>query len=256
MRKPTKETHYLIISLLTIAIAGGAYLIFSSLSPKPATITTQSKGYELLTKAQALVKEAEDNPTKEAIAKAQKAINQLKKTQSKEELQARLTAISLKHNQEDVAIKVLKAAEDNPSPELKEAAQKAISKLSDEAKKAALQARLDAIGLSKPSTAQPETATPAAEKNIAPAPAAPQIKHTTPSSGERRQHRTLNLVLSRILSLVLVQLQRTQSQRLVLTLSQILNQKPTHLALSHLQQSKVKTLLQQDKTKKGQPELL
>ncbi|MDI6043144.1 hypothetical protein QLT07_00880 [Streptococcus equi subsp. zooepidemicus] len=183
MRKPTKETHYLIISLLTIAIAGGAYLMFSSLSPKPATITTQSKGYELLTKAQALVKEAEDNPTKEAIAKAQKAINQLKKTQSKEELQARLTAVSLKHNQEDVAIKVLKAAEDNPSPELKEAAQKAISKLSDEAKKAALQARLDAIGLSKPSTAQPEPATPAAEKNIAPAPAAPQIKHTTPSSG-------------------------------------------------------------------------
>src|SRR3712207_6584466 len=183
MRKPTKETHYLIISLLTIAIAGGAYLMFSSLSPKPATITTQSKGYELLTKTQALVKEAEDNPTKEAIAKAQKAINQLKKTQSKEELQARLTAISLKHNQEDVAIKVLKAAEDNPSPELKEAAQKAISKLFDEAKKSALQARLDAIGLSKPSTAQPETATPAAEKNIAPAPAAPQIKHTTPSSG-------------------------------------------------------------------------
>ncbi|HEL1149667.1 TPA: hypothetical protein TVK11_000547 [Streptococcus equi subsp. zooepidemicus] len=183
MRKPTKETHYLIISLLTIAIAGGAYLIFSSLSPKPATITTQSKGYELLTKAQALVKEAEDNPTKEAIAKAQKAINQLKKTQSKEELQARLTAVNLKHNQEDVAIKVLKAAEDNPSSELKEAAQKAISKLSDEAKKAALQARLDAIGLSKPSTAQPETATPAAEKNIAPAPATPHIKHTTPSSG-------------------------------------------------------------------------
>lgn len=183
MRKPTKETHYLIISLLTIAIAGGAYLMFSSLSPKPATITTQSKGYELLTKAQALVKEAEDNPTKEAIAKAQKAINQLKKTQSKEELQARLTAVSLKHNQEDVAIKVLKAAEDNPSSELKEAAQKAISKLSDEAKKAALQARLDAIGLSKPSTAQPETATPAAEKNIAPAPATPHIKHTTPSSG-------------------------------------------------------------------------
>ncbi|HEL0648596.1 TPA: hypothetical protein TUV20_001424 [Streptococcus equi subsp. zooepidemicus] len=183
MRKPIKETHYLIISLLTIAIAGGAYLIFSSLSPKPATITTQSKGYELLTKAQALVKEAEDNPTKEAIAKAQKAINQLKKTQSKEELQARLTAVNLKHNQEDVAIKVLKAAEDNPSSELKEAAQKAISKLSDEAKKAALQARLDAIGLSKPSTAQPETATPAAEKNIAPAPATPHIKHTTPSSG-------------------------------------------------------------------------
>ncbi|HEL0442413.1 TPA: hypothetical protein TVS37_000975 [Streptococcus equi subsp. zooepidemicus] len=183
MRKPTKETHYLIISLLTIAIAGGAYLMFSSLSPKPATITTQSKGYELLTKAQALVKEAEDNPTKEAIAKAQKAINQLKKTQSKEELQARLTAVNLKHNQEDVAIKVLKAAEDNPSSELKEAAQKAISKLSDEAKKAALQARLDAIGLSKPSTAQPETATPAAEKNIAPAPATPHIKHTTPSSG-------------------------------------------------------------------------
>ncbi|CAX00180.1 hypothetical protein [Streptococcus equi] len=183
MRKPTKETHYLIISLLTIAIAGGAYLMFSSLSPKPAAITTQSKGYELLTKAQALVKEAEDNPTKEAIAKAQKAINQLKKTQSKEELQARLTAVSLKHNQEDVAIKVLKAAEDNPSSELKEAAQKAISKLSDEAKKAALQARLDAIGLSKPSTAQPETATPAAEKNIAPAPATPHIKHTTPSSG-------------------------------------------------------------------------
>ncbi|HEL1074663.1 TPA: hypothetical protein TVE87_000585 [Streptococcus equi subsp. zooepidemicus] len=183
MRKPTKETHYLIISLLTIAIAGGAYLMFSSLSPKPAAITTQSKGYELLTKAQALVKEAEDNPTKEAIAKAKKAINQLKKTQSKEELQARLTAVSLKHNQEDVAIKVLKAAEDNPSPELKEAAQKAISKLSDEAKKAALQARLDAIGLSKPSTAQPEPATPAAEKNIAPAPATPHIKHTTPSSG-------------------------------------------------------------------------
>ncbi|WP_165626947.1 hypothetical protein [Streptococcus equi] len=182
MRKPTKETHYLIISLLTIAIAGGAYLMFSSLSPKPATITTQSKGYELLTKAQALVKEAEDNPTKEAIAKAQKAINQLKKTQSKEELQARLTAVNLKHNQEDVAIKVLKAAEDNPSPELKEAAQKAISKLSDEAKKAALQARLDAIGLSKPSTAQPEPATPAAEKNVAPAPVAPQIKRTTPSS--------------------------------------------------------------------------
>src|SRR3712207_6296 len=156
MRKPTKETHYLIISLLTIAIAGGAYLMFSSLSPKPATITTQSKGYELLTKTQALVKEAEDNPTKEAIAKAQKAINQLKKTQSKEELQARLTAVSLKHNQEDVAIKVLKAAEDNPSPELKEAAQKAISKLSDEAKKAALQARLDAIGLSKPSTRSEE----------------------------------------------------------------------------------------------------
>ncbi|HEL0009648.1 TPA: hypothetical protein TUL06_000743 [Streptococcus equi subsp. zooepidemicus] len=183
MRKPTKETHYLIISLLTIAIAGGAYLMFSSLSPKPATITTQSKGYELLTKAQALVKEAEDNPTKEAIAKAQKAINQLKKTQSKEELQARLTAVSLKHNQEDVAIKVLKAAEDNPSPELKEAAQKAISKLSDEAKKAALQARLDAIRLSKPSTAQPDTATPAAEKPVAPAPVAPQIKRTTPSSG-------------------------------------------------------------------------
>lgn len=183
MRKPTKETHYLIISLLTIAIAGGAYLMFNNLSPKPATITTQSKGYELLTKAQALVKEAEDNPTKEAIAKAQKAINQLKKTQSKEELQARLTAVNLKHNQEDVAIKILKAAEDNPSSELKEAAQKAISKLSDEAKKAALQARLDAIGLSKPSTAQPETATPAAEKNIAPAPATPHIKHTTPSSG-------------------------------------------------------------------------
>ncbi|HEL1205428.1 TPA: hypothetical protein TVL50_001006 [Streptococcus equi subsp. zooepidemicus] len=183
MRKPTKETHYLIISLLTIAIAGGAYLMFNSLSPKPATITTQSKGYELLTKAQALVKEAEDNPTKEAIAKAKKAINQLKKTQSKEELQARLTAVNLKHNQEDVAIKVLKAAEDNPSPELKEAAQKAISKLSDEAKKAALQARLDAIGLSKPSTAQPDTATPAAEKPVAPAPVAPQIKRTTPSSG-------------------------------------------------------------------------
>lgn len=39
------------------------------------------------------------------------------------------------------------------------------------------------LDFQSPSTAQPEPATPAAEKNIAPAPAAPQIKHTTPSSG-------------------------------------------------------------------------
>ncbi|MGT2935231.1 GA-like domain-containing protein [Streptococcus castoreus] len=147
MQKSQKEALYLILSILIITIASGSYLIFGNLPQKQ--MTGQYQKTNLLRDAVKAVRSAENLTTVSATNKAQHAINQLKGSQKKQKLQKRLDVVKAQLEQEEAATQAVKSAEETPDQSLKDLAQKAVNELSNKGKKAALQARLDAIFIAK-----------------------------------------------------------------------------------------------------------
>ena len=150
MQKSKKEALYLLLSIFTITLMGGLYLVFGSTSKMPTTLRRQEQAIYLTKQADLAVQAAEKLGTIAATNKAQHAIDRLKASSKKQGLQDRLEAVKVTLEQEEAATRAVKSAEDAPSPALKDLAQKAVNELNNFGKKAALQARLDAIVLAKP----------------------------------------------------------------------------------------------------------
>lgn len=150
MQKSKKEALYLLLSIFTITLMGGLYLVFASTSKMPTPIRRQEQAVDLAKQADLAVQDAEKLGTIAATNKAQHAIDRLKASSKKQGLQDRLEAVKATLEQEAAATRAVKSAEDAPSPALKDLAQKAVNELNNFGKKAALQARLDAIVLAKP----------------------------------------------------------------------------------------------------------
>ncbi|GAY70069.1 UNVERIFIED_CONTAM: hypothetical protein KB573_07175 [Streptococcus canis] len=150
MQKKQKEALLLMLSLLSITIAGGVYLIFGSTPQQANAPTKQEKRLNVLKQADLAVQAAEKLATVAATNQAQHAIDRLKDSSKKQALQERLEFVKARLEQEEAAARAVKSAEDAPSQALKDLAQKAVNDLSNIGKKAALQARLDAILLAKP----------------------------------------------------------------------------------------------------------
>lgn len=150
MQKSKKEALYLLLSIFTITLMGGLYLVFGSTSKMPTPLRRQEQAVNLAKQADLAVQDAEKLGTIAATNKAQHAIDRLKASSKKQGLQDRLEAVKATLEQEAAATRAVKSAEDAPSPALKDLAQKAVNELNNFGKKAALQARLDAIVLAKP----------------------------------------------------------------------------------------------------------
>lgn len=150
MQKSKKEALYLLLSIFTITLMGGLYLVFASTSKMPTPLRRQEQAVDLAKQADLAVQDAEKLGTIAATNKAQHAIDRLKASSKKQGLQDRLEAVKATLEQEAAATRAVKSAEDAPSPALKDLAQKAVNELNNFGKKAALQARLDAIVLAKP----------------------------------------------------------------------------------------------------------
>lgn len=150
MQKSKKEALYLLLSIFTITLMGGLYLVFVSTSKMPTPLRRQEQAVDLAKQADLAVQDAEKLGTIAATNKAQHAIDRLKASSKKQGLQDRLEAVKATLEQEAAATRAVKSAEDAPSPALKDLAQKAVNELNNFGKKAALQARLDAIVLAKP----------------------------------------------------------------------------------------------------------
>lgn len=150
MQKSKKEALYLLLSIFTITLMGGLYLVFASTSKMPTSLRRQEQAVDLAKQADLAVQDAEKLGTIAATNKAQHAIDRLKASSKKQGLQDRLEAVKATLEQEAAATRAVKSAEDAPSPALKDLAQKAVNELNNFGKKAALQARLDAIVLAKP----------------------------------------------------------------------------------------------------------
>ena len=150
MQKSKKEALYLLLSIFTITLMGGLYLVFGSTSKMPTTLRRQEQAIYLTKQADLAVQAAEKLGTIAATNKAQHAIDRLKASSKKQGLQDRLEAVKATLEQEEAATRAVKSAEDAPSPALKDLAQKAVNELNNFGKKTALQARLDAIVLAKP----------------------------------------------------------------------------------------------------------
>ncbi|VTS44550.1 hypothetical protein [Streptococcus dysgalactiae] len=150
MQKSKKEALYLLLSIFTITLMGGLYLVFGSTSKMPTPLRRQEQAVDLTKQADLAVQAAEKLGTIAATNKAQHAIDRLKASSKKQGLQDRLEAVKATLEQEEAATRAVKSAEDAPSPALKDLAQKAVNELNNFGKKAALQARLDAIVLAKP----------------------------------------------------------------------------------------------------------
>lgn len=150
MQKSKKEALYLLLSIFTITLMGGLYLVFASTSKMPTPLRRQEQAVDLAKQADLAVQDAEKLGTIAATNKAQHAIDRLKASSKKQGLQDRLEAVKATLEQEAAATRAVKSAEDAPSPALKDLAQKAVNELNNFGKKASLQARLDAIVLAKP----------------------------------------------------------------------------------------------------------
>ncbi|TCD45581.1 hypothetical protein D3X11_07390 [Streptococcus sp. X16XC17] len=101
--------------------------------------------------AEKFVAEAEVSQTAETLATAQVAVDGLANAEQKVALQARLDAVSqaIALKEQETAIENLVVqAEYSPSQEVIATAQVEVDKLTDEAKKSAFQARLDAVSAS------------------------------------------------------------------------------------------------------------
>lgn len=124
MQKSKKEALYLLLSIFTITLMGGLYLVFASTSKMPTPLRRQEQAVDLAKQADLAVQDAEKLGTIAATNKAQHAIDRLKASSKKQGLQDRLEAVKATLEQEAAATRAVKSAEDAPSPALKDLAQK------------------------------------------------------------------------------------------------------------------------------------
>lgn len=153
MKNSRSEVTYLILSIILIAFGAGIYLIFgnnyaSTSSSQTTTAVSSSSSTseeELEANAEALLAEAQANPTSEAVTNAQAAINKLSDESKKTDLQSQLDAVSAEVTNESNAETAVATAESEQTSANVTAAQAAIDVLTNETVKDQLQARLDAV---------------------------------------------------------------------------------------------------------------
>lgn len=153
MKTSRSEVTYLILSIILIAFGAGIYLIFgnnyaSTSSSQTTTAVSSSSSTseeELEANAEALLAEAQANPTSEAVTNAQAAINKLSDESKKTDLQSQLDAVSAEVTNESNAKTAVATAESEQTSANVTAAQAAIDVLTNETVKDQLQARLDAV---------------------------------------------------------------------------------------------------------------
>ena len=153
MKTSRSEVTYLILSIILIAFGAGIYLIFgnnyasTSSSQTTTAISSSSSTSEedLEANAEALLAEAQANPTSEAVTNAQAAINKLSDESKKTYLQSQLDAVSAEVTNESNAETAVATAESEQTSANVTAAQAAIDVLTNETVKDQLQARLDAV---------------------------------------------------------------------------------------------------------------
>ncbi len=153
MKTSRSEVTYLILSIILIAFGAGIYLIFgnnyaSTSSSQTTTAVSSSSSTseeELEANAEALLAEAQANPTSEAVTNAQAAINKLSDESKKTDLQSQLDAVSAEVTNESNAETAVATAESEQTSANVTAAQAAIDVLTNETVKDQLQARLDAV---------------------------------------------------------------------------------------------------------------
>lgn len=153
MKTSRSEVTYLILSIILIAFGAGIYLIFgnnyasTSSSQTTTAISSSSSTSEedLEANAEALLAEAQANPTSEAVTNAQAAINKLSDESKKTYLQSQLDAVSTEVTNESNAETAVATAESEQTSANVTAAQAAIDVLTNETVKDQLQARLDAV---------------------------------------------------------------------------------------------------------------
>lgn len=153
MKTSRSEVTYLILSIILIAFGAGIYLIFgnnyaSTSSSQTTTAVSSSSSTseeELEANAEALLAEAQANPTSEAVTNAQAAINKLSDESKKTDLQSQLDAVSAEVTNESNAETAVATAESEQTSANVTAAQAAIDVLTNKTVKEQLQARLDAV---------------------------------------------------------------------------------------------------------------
>lgn len=153
MKTSRSEVTYLILSIILIAFGAGIYLIFgnnyaSTSSSQTTTAVSSSSSTseeDLEANAEALLAEAQANPTSEAVTNAQAAINKLSDESKKTDLQSQLDAVSAEVTNESNAETAVATAESEQTSANVTAAQAAIDVLTNETVKDQLQARLDAV---------------------------------------------------------------------------------------------------------------
>lgn len=141
MKPSNTERFFLILSLFTLILATSFYLFFarnhigSALSQNTRHNLQQNNH---LSKAIEALELAEKQVSAKSIDKAQAALDQLKKTDTKLRLQERLNQLKRTLHWETEALKLLEEAKHSPSPEAKEKASQAIEKIKNANQKSQL----------------------------------------------------------------------------------------------------------------------
>ncbi|MEX2783839.1 peptidase [Streptococcus sp. H49] len=146
MKNNKSEVIYLILSIITIALAGGIYLVFgNNSSTNQANFTSQDTKVTAEKKAEKLVSRLEDKQTQEDLEAAQKAVDKVEEEKTKASLQKRIEAVETELSAQEGAEKAVAAAEANQTLENLHAAQDAVNIVSNPERKAALQKRIEAV---------------------------------------------------------------------------------------------------------------
>lgn len=162
MKKERSERLFLVLSVITLVIAGGIYVVFGDMANVKSVENAGQPSHKVVSKKNSLsesielVASAEKNPSKDAIEKAQKKLDELKNSDTKKQLQKKLDQIKKRFETYEKAKKAVVEAQSNPTTENKDLAQAAIDKVTDEKKKSELQAQLDAIVITDETVIEPD----------------------------------------------------------------------------------------------------
>ena len=146
MKTNKSEVIFLILSIITVALTGGIYLVFGNSShTNQANFSSQKPQQTALQKAKKMVSRLEDKQTQEDLDAAQEAVDKVKEAEEQETLQKRIEAVTAELNAQAEAEKAVAAAEANQTLENLHAAQDAVNIVSNSSRKAALQKRIEAV---------------------------------------------------------------------------------------------------------------
>ena len=159
MKTPKNEYTYLFLSLVTLALISGLYLTFgrnfgaqtsttsqkTTVSSSSTTEKTISEEEQQIIDLEAAIAELEKTPAAEDLATIQEQVNALTDETKKAEFQTRLDAVAVELENQAAAETAVANAEGYQVPYNAEVAQAAIDLVSNQTKKAELQARLDVV---------------------------------------------------------------------------------------------------------------
>lgn len=154
MKSSKNELLYLALTILFLVFAAFIYLTFAR-QAKPANpsnlsaqVVARQETEKKLQNAKAAVTNAEVNPNDSSLALAMEAVEQISDESKKNELKARLDAVSTEITNQTVATTAVETAEASLATDDLRAAQEAINQVTNEARKNELTSRLTAIATS------------------------------------------------------------------------------------------------------------